>query len=88
MAIVPALCTVVSFFTAVTDPLALFPMSIVWIGVHHMSIAYSTFSRATPMYSLLAYLGVTPQEGRVALLICAAHFEPFSVTCAICVFHF
>jgi hypothetical protein len=39
------------------------------------------------MYSLLAYFGVMPQVGRAALLICADHFEPFSVTRASCVFH-
>src|SRR6267154_1668345 len=55
--------------------------------MHHISIAYSTLGSATLMYSLLAYLGVILQDGLAALLIWAAHFEPFSVTCTSCSFH-
>src|SRR5712672_4280197 len=57
------------------------------MGVHQTAIAYSTLGSATLMYSLLAYFGVMPQDGRVALLICADHFKPFSATCASCTFH-
>src|SRR5258708_26353315 len=48
---------------------------------------YRILGSATLMYNLHVYFSVMPQVGLVALLICAAHLDPFSVMCASCCVH-
>src|ERR1700742_904619 len=72
IAIVPALCTVLSCFITLADAAALGPACILRAGRHQTSAPYRILGIATPMYKRRAYLGVIPQEGLAALWIWAA----------------
>jgi hypothetical protein len=86
IAIAPLRCMLVSCLITFAEPLSFGPGCSLTGGPHQTSAPYRILGSATPMYSHRAYLGVMPQLGLATLLICDAHFVPFSIAYACCAF--